>query len=250
MSNIYVNNVSTSARPKYHPNNLQFQRYNASSNNKFRKQVYGNDNNEFFSSGIIWTHKRRNKKCSELDAIVIELEDDDNDESNLFSSLNYNEDGLSFEETDNLEDLDSKEILIKGRIVEFWEAKSCLNPSTLYDALTKKLSAIQSILEDEDATLTFGGRYRMKLQQHVTPLNPVTFGVYGMELLPPVNAVGQLKSMAMAHALDTNIDAIYQALEKGHVLIPITEVQDDLKNLQDTFYSIPKNFDFVMEINK
>ena len=101
------------------------------------------------ATGILWTNTVRTKACSEFDALVIQL-----------CANNLTKDEVEAEEV--VEGVASCSDNNTVQIVEVWEAKFTLNPSTLRDAITKKLPAIKSILNDTNSSLLHAGsEYRL-----------------------------------------------------------------------------------------
>ncbi|KAL3795907.1 hypothetical protein HJC23_002178 [Cyclotella cryptica] len=100
-----------------------------------------------------------------------------------------------------------------------WEAKRTISPSTLYDVLTKKLAAVELLLDDESAELVYeDGESAGTLpispstRQHNTPT--FTFGIYGIELLHPQNAADSIRSVAGANVVSSNLNEVICAIER------------------------------------
>ena len=100
----------------------------------------------------MWTSSQRDRVCSEFDAVVLH---------------------------------DSEQ----PSITEIWEAKYSMSPSSIHDALTKKIPAIKTLLQDPELSVSFDGCQQMLGKQS----NCIVLGLFGMELLPPENALGQLQ---------------------------------------------------------
>eukprot|EP00957_Ditylum_brightwellii_P081660 6212077-Ditylum_brightwellii.AAC.1 len=126
-----------------------------------------------------------------------------------------------------------------GYVTEIWEAKHSVSPSTIWDALTRKLSSVRQLMDDEDAILSYNNHNGIAQIQTTIPSpyshgeelissspsqigynnhqnnkgNKMVFGIFGMELLPPSNAVGQLKAMAVADILSGDVNSVIKAIE-------------------------------------
>ena len=101
-------------------------------------------------------------------------------------------------------------------ISEVLEAKYSINPANIYDVITKEVNAIRNLLSDSQATLSRYGQESKLVESE----DGLTFGIFGIELLPPVNAiVGQLRSTAVSYALSTNVNVVTKAVENGYIEI-------------------------------
>ena len=69
----------------------------------------------------------------------------------------------------------------------------------------------------------------------------LTFGIFGIELLPPMNAIGQLRSTAVSYALNTDVNVVIQALENGYIQIDSAKAWRDLHGLRN---ALKANADF------
>lgn len=144
---------------------------------------------------IIWTDGGdgcRHRLCSELDAIVL--------------STTFNNDEI---------DSDTKQ-----HIHSVWEAKRTISPSTLYDILTKKLGAVEALLDDESAELIYEEDAGMRSVQFApTEGHPssqrLTFGVFGTELLAPPNAADSIRSIAGSNVVSSDLREVVRAIERG-----------------------------------
>ena len=104
-------------------------------------------------------------------------------------------------------------------IKSIWEAKRTISPSTLYDVLSKKLGAVELLLDDTSAELIYedGGATRAlpfsdsAIQQKDSSF---TFGIYGMELLHPTNAADSIRSVAGANVVSSNLKEVILAIER------------------------------------
>jgi len=170
---------------------------------------------ESSSTGIIWTNsERRENLCSEFDAIVLHHSPDDS----------------------------------SSQISEFWEAKHSVSPSSLHDAMTKKLSAIRSVLEDDEVTISHsGGHYKLNVGNREG--DRIKFGLFGKELLSPSNAIGQLRSMAASYAMTSYVDAALEAAKNGYVEVEVQYIQKHLHDLKEQLVQ-NSDFEFVVRIER
>lgn len=163
------------------------------------------------SRSIMWTSSQRDRVCSEFDAVVIRHGED---------------------------------ISLQPFISEIWEAKYCMSPSSIHDALTKKVPAIKTILQDLELSVSYDG-FQQKLGKQPTC---IVLGLFGMELLPPENALGQLRSTAISYSLTTDLDVALKAVDNGFVELGIDTVLHDLKNLRQKYVESSQYFDIVVKI--
>lgn len=105
------------------------------------------------------------------------------------------------------------------RIESIWEAKRTISPSTLYDVLKKKLTAVELLLNDlsaelvyEDGEATRALQFAQSARLNNTPT--FTFGIYGTELLHPTNAADSIRSVAGANVVSSNLDQVVLAIER------------------------------------
>jgi len=168
------------------------------------------------SWNIIWTDSERKRACSEFDAVVLQVTDDSTSST--------------------------------VRISEIWEAKFSLSPSSIHDLLTKKLPAIRTILDDEDVAMSIGVSNRTILCK-VENTGTITFGIYGMDILPPINAIGQLKSTAMSYALSSDLDFAMNAVKNEFVEIDSNRIIQDLEYLRQKLNDSNTRFDIVAKIS-
>ncbi|KAL7426208.1 hypothetical protein ACHAXM_000374 [Skeletonema potamos] len=149
--------------------------------------------------GIIWTDRsspgimsNRHRECSEFDAVILKLSGD--------QEVSMNGTATPY-----------------AAIESIFEAKRTISPSTLHDILMKKLGAIEALLDDTSAELAYrdgdGIMGTAPLSSDTTP--SFTFGIYGVELLPPGNAADSIRSIAGSNIVSSNIYEVVCALERG-----------------------------------
>jgi hypothetical protein len=177
------------------------------SRSKYNKGHIWQGNRKCGDLSIIWTNRMRNRMCSEFDAI-----------------------SLSYEGSDM-------------ELREFWEAKASISPSSIHDSITKKLVAARSIINDESAILTHNGSDHT-LRRGTGRLR---FGLFGSELMTPMNALGQLRSTAAAHILSSDIEIALNAAETGFVEIHSEILLSDLNRLKHILQDID-DFDIVVKL--
>ena len=151
--------------------------------------------------GIIWTDctsgimSNRHRECSEFDAVIVRHANESEDQVQIMDDSNTN----------------------YTTIESIFEAKRTISPSTLHDILMKKLGAIESLLEDTSAELAYkysdGTSGTAPISSDTTP--NFTFGIYGVELLPPGNAADSIRSIAGSNIVSSNIQEVVCALERG-----------------------------------
>jgi len=149
--------------------------------------------------GIIWTDSssgiisNRHRECSEFDAVIIRHNNNETDNHVSMNGTDTNH----------------------AAIESIFEAKRTISPSTLHDILMKKLGAIEALLEDASAELAYkDGEVTgtAPISSDTTP--SFTFGIYGVELLPPGNAADSIRSIAGSNIVSSNIHEVVSALER------------------------------------
>ena len=183
-------------------------------------------------TGTIWTSLPRKNTCSEFDNVVVN------------PTTNH--------------------------VVEVWEAKKSISPSSLWDAITGKLSALQQLVHDDDTSMlvydtndaetsskaavadhTTDSSLSMSTAYFVTNDNVdehddtandehedermITFGMFGLELLPVSRAIGQLIAMCAASIVSdvNNTQTIVNAVRRqqqldGHFVVVEVNIQTHL----------------------
>ena len=164
-------------------------------------------NNGSNTRSIMWTSSQRDRVCSEFDAVVLH---------------------------------DSEQ----PSITEIWEAKYSMSPSSIHDALTKKVPAIKTLLQDPELSVSFDGCQQMLGKQS----NCIVLGLFGMELLPPENALGQLRSTAISHALTSDLDVTLKAIDNGFVELGTDTILDYMKKLRQKYVESCRDFDIVVKV--
>jgi len=165
-------------------------------------------------SGIIWTNYSESNEtsrhgiCSEFDNVVI-------------IEKNYKSGNRG-----NLEN--SNEISLES----IWEAKRTISPSTLHDVLTKKLGAVEALMDDRSTELAYmDGNDNMAslLLFPSVEVATITFGVYGTELLPPENAADSIRSVATSNIISSDLNEVVKALERdGEVIMIEVDIERTL----------------------
>lgn len=143
--------------------------------------------------------------CSEFDAIVVEKVNDEHGKTTAM------------------------------RVCEVWEAKVTISPLTIHDALTKKSTAMKSLLSKEDTLILLDEAEYLLVGDE----EPVV-GVFGNELLPPKRAANQLKVVACRSALSSDVDTVIDALETGYVVMSSDRSSQAVKMLQSIVGEIEK----------
>ncbi|KAL7483293.1 hypothetical protein ACHAW6_008944 [Cyclotella cf. meneghiniana] len=155
-------------------------------------------------SAIIWTDEGgadRYRVCSEFDVLILTSSD-------MHHSLG------TFSN-------DHKQSISEGNtfVEAIWEAKRTISPSTLYDVLTKKLGAVELLLDDESAKLVYedgeaGGTLPISPSKRQHDIPSFTFGIYGIELLRPENAADSIRSVAGANVVSSDLNEVICAIER------------------------------------
>ena len=161
------------------------------------------------SGGIIWSSIARANICSEFDAVL------------------YANDGSGGEEPGT------------ARIREIWEAKYCISPAALWDAMTKKAVAIREILNDDEAYLS---SHREEMRLGKTEDGRAVFGIFGKELLSPENAVAQMRATATSKEVTRYPEAVVKALDCGYIEVKREKVLRDLDLIRERLRDTEKDF--------
>ena len=161
--------------------------------------------------GVIWTDyssgngnmSSRHRECSEFDAVILNFQGVSFDKNELSDQVSM--DAM-------MDDAVSKCAAIES----IFEAKRTISPSTLHDILTKKLKTIEALLEDTSAELAYRDIKGMVGSAPISSNSlSITFGIYGVELLPPGNAADSIRSIAGSNTVSSNIHEVICALERG-----------------------------------
>jgi len=96
-----------------------------------------------------------------------------------------------------------------------WECKRTISPSTLHDILSKKLGAIELLLCDENSELVYqDGNLTKSVPFFREHQGSITFGIYGMELLHPINAADSIRSVAGANVVSSDLNEVIKSIER------------------------------------
>ena len=230
LQNVYVNTrrKSSSAASSGSRSNQSNKQQQQQTNQQSPSQNYKPPKQHRNGSGIIWTScsennsASRHRLCSEFDAVVLSEQQLNNKKER--EGLN----NICGEQSDKQKKHTS--------LQSIWEAKHTISPSTLHDILTKKLGAIEELLDDQSAELEYKDGERVTSMQlfpnellmtsssasansekhqfsDENNLPTLTFGIYGTELLPPENAADSIRSIAAADVVSSNIHEVVRALE-------------------------------------
>ncbi|CAJ1952454.1 unnamed protein product [Cylindrotheca closterium] len=104
-----------------------------------------------------------------------------------------------------------------------WEAKATLHPVTLYDALSKKFSAISTIFAQANAKLYIKGE---EYSIHATGLPRI--GVFGSKILSPSAAARRSQLLTCEVMLSTSPEAVKEALDTGRITVSHEKLMADL----------------------
>ena len=77
-------------------------------------------------------------------------------------------------------------------------------PSALHDVLSKKLAAIEALLDDPDAELVY--------RDDKGP--SFTLGIYGSELQRPEDAADGIRTIALSHVVSSDVREVVRALDR------------------------------------
>ena len=179
LQNVYVNSRRSKESSKYVPP-------------KVSKNGQPDPKDKLDGTGIIWSDNTsgagRHRLCSEFDAVVLsEMSDARAETTNTYLS-------------------------------SIWEAKKTISPSTLHDILSKKLGAIQTLVDDPTAELVYGDGFTTKTIPFAAEERKFTFGVYGTELQKAENASDSIRSIAGSYVISSDIREIIRALDRIEIV--------------------------------
>ena len=145
----------------------------------------------------------------------------DNKKQPIIISTNDIEDGLSTEfdavvlkqEGDNLS------------IMEVWEAKVTLSPSSIIDAISKKFRSVEVMTDTDTNTLCMPTPLG---NQNINTNNQIQYGIFGIDLLSPRRAAIQLKNIECSRLLSSDVNTVLRAIEKGYVIIDVCDIMQKL----------------------
>ena len=140
----------------------------------------------------------------------------------------------------------------RDRVSEVWEAKAKISPSSVWDSQTKKLPSLRDVEEDAAALLVYGGGDRTAFLT-APPVRAdgrvgggrctMTFGLASLDLLPPPNAVGQLRAIEAACVLRRgDVGVITAALDRGHVEVDAERIRRKIDLLRGMLREASKGF--------
>jgi len=196
-------------------------------------------NKKVDTSGIIWTAclngSARHKLCSEFDAVVL-------------SSETY---------------ADATNAHLGVSVSSIWEAKKTMSPSSLHDILSKKLVAIEALLDDAGSELVYGNDGSTETIPFSTEGMRLTFGIFCSELQRPAHAADSIRSIACSNVVNYNMMEVIRSLDDsddtGDVMVKvdlssalkivhglrslIEEIQD--RNRTDVTFFVDENVDFL-----
>lgn len=149
--------------------------------------------NKMDGSGIIWVDMNpedgltRHQLCSEFDAIVLVRESNNTHVHSIF------------------------------------EAKKTVSPSSLHDILSKKLSAIEALVENHSAELVYNncGVTENVPFSSLAANRRLTFGVYCNEILQPENAADSVRSIAGSNVVTSSVREVIKALERDKPAVEV-----------------------------
>jgi len=173
-------------------------------------------------TGIIWAENLdgggRHRLCSEFDAVVVS--------------------------SDSIESV--------------FEAKKTISPSTIHDILSKKLGAVNTLLEDPSAELVYGdGEITRTIPFTSTDSTRFTFGMYGTELQRPEHSADSIRSIAGSYVVSSDVGEIIRALDDmsddGMVMVEVelTSALSIIESLRSLVKEVSvRRVDVVLIIDK
>eukprot|EP00546_Thalassionema_frauenfeldii_P020004 CAMPEP_0178900944 /NCGR_PEP_ID=MMETSP0786-20121207/3745_1 /TAXON_ID=186022 /ORGANISM="Thalassionema frauenfeldii, Strain CCMP 1798" /LENGTH=339 /DNA_ID=CAMNT_0020571985 /DNA_START=278 /DNA_END=1297 /DNA_ORIENTATION=- len=122
------------------------------------------------------------------------------------------------------------------QIAQVWEAKATLDPTTLYEILTKKYGTIASIFRNP-SQLVFNGECYAIANQKMPKL-----GIFTTRLPESSDAAQLAINVCGESMLDRDSSIIPSALEYGEVTVPREKVQQQLESILHLVQEIQPDF--------
>jgi hypothetical protein len=208
---------------------------------------------------------------SELDAVVVAInkrkrrilkqttDNDNNDthttkeEEELLEIIINNQDDV--DEDQDEEEATATQATATVQLLQIWEAKATLNPSTLRDVLSKKYRTVTTMMEhihnnhnnDATTTLVIQGNERFQVIQSPAssssqssppfPHHP-QLGIFANNLLSPQAAARRARLVIGEQLLETDAQVVQQALQVGFVEVPPQLVEQSIRHLLQLAHKI------------
>jgi hypothetical protein len=118
------------------------------------------------------------------------------------------------------------------RILEAWEAKSNINPASLYDTSVKKFTALQSILQDDSS------RFVLDNQSFALHRDIPVFGLFGTSLYSPSAAASRINAFGCLRLISSDVNAVLSAIQTGYITITREEMMKEVAILQSAMNRI------------
>ena len=127
----------------------------------------------------------------------------------------------------------------KVKISQVWEAKACLHPITIQDALEKKYDSVKVILEQDGIGLISNGQRSSIVKESPTACS---LGIFGTTLLDPKSAARRSVMVLGEKMLGVDKDAVQEALANGFIEVPKERVVHRLRLLLELVENIQPQF--------
>lgn len=173
----------------------------------------------------IYSTNEPRRKCGELDVVVVSPPETSTARGNVASAGDLASTGPA--------------------ITEVWEAKYTVSPSTMKDALEKKLRAVREIMEDT-GELIHGREKHTVAVKYPERQDEFTFGLFGLELLLPLKAAREMQAIEAKMSLGRDMARLLEAVKSGSFRCPLRTTPECLQRLRELFLDTPSGFQVVV----
>lgn len=112
------------------------------------------------------------------------------------------------------------------RIVEMWEAKATIHPTTLHDVIHKKYASLELVLQDDDAQFFIEGAQYPLDTSHMPSI-----GIFGSDFLHARAATKRLQYVAFQEQLGKDPKMVLEILDSSDHKVPAPSVVERLQHL-------------------
>ena len=109
-------------------------------------------------------------------------------------------------------------------VTQVWEAKATLHPVTIFDALSKKHSAISKVFQTPGVLLCLDGKEVPIECSSESSTGLPSMGIFGNKILPPIAAATRVHVLLCEKLIGTSPKVVKNALKTGKITIPHEEV--------------------------
>lgn len=112
------------------------------------------------------------------------------------------------------------------RIHQVWEAKTCITPISLYDAISKKAPSLSALLADDSVRFILKDE-KLKIRKEMPLL-----GLFAPSLQSPGPCAQRINIFSCQRLLSEDVNAVLEALETGVVTTTKEKIREELDILR------------------